>query len=460
MCDQKYDEKSVSEFADISGPTCLIDKINDDVVTDIIMPFFQLTEIFCILALVCKKFEEIIPQVTHNKIRIGKKYKWHLIKLNVNTVKFYDMSVYKTTVQNIGKLLNVKEALEFHDCIFNEEYDSSELDILSNVRSLRISECDHFDMPFMKNLKYSKIQKLNIDSNYFTSEIIDCVLDMKELETLTIGLPIYAENQLMLDDNHIVKMSKMTKLKNLRISGFDFSNCDTHALRSLRLNKLRVDCCISSEKIVFNLISPSLEELELFDLDITNDLIMHMSHLEKQNLLKLTHLLIHCCPGITNKSLEYLNDLNLSSLKLYHNNIDDLSSLHIPRLSGLMFHSDSDQISEEKFQNLFDMPLKHLEIFKKVKKLSDKSKDVIRSTTLKNISEKCRTLKKLSLHGINIDINDVIEHLSGMNFDRLSLHNDLGMKYESPERFAKIDQLVRANVIKNHKSFNCGYYSE
>jgi hypothetical protein len=522
MCDKKRDEKSHSET------TCLMNKINDDIITHKIMPFFVLKEIFCVLILVFKRFGIIIPQVIHDKIYFSKeKYKlqeinnvsrfikeicdwhpisnenckWHPIKLNVNTVIYSNISFSKITVQNIKKLLNVKKRLHYNNCNFDEKYETLDFDILFNTRSLRISSRNDLNMSLLENFKNRNINDLCLLLSSFTSDIIDGVLDMKDLETLDLGKRDTTKNKPIINSNHITKISKLTKLKNLSISGFNFnsSNCDTHVFCSLKLIKLEIVKCIIREKDVLNLISPSLKTLVLFNLDITNDLIMHISHLKKQNVLNLTCLSISYCSKITNNSLEYLNDLNLSSLELCRTSIDDLSSLYIPGLSKLVFFGDN--ISEEKIQNVFDMPLTHLSI---VGNWTVESKRSLKITTLKNISEKCRTIKELQLTGFDFDfdINDITNHLSGMNFDKLTMcvnpdetknidldetkNIDLdetknidpvetknidpdgtknidpdgtknivadGTKNIDPKEFTKIDQLVRANVIKNHKSF-------
>jgi hypothetical protein len=459
MCDKKYDEKSDSKI------TYLMNKINDDIMIHKIMPFFVLKEIFCILILLCKRFGVIIPQVIHDEIRIGINDKWHLTKMNVNTAIFHGITITEVTVQNIKKLLSVRQKIEFVHCKIDKKYDPD--DLLSDAYSLKISDSDDLVVSLMEKLKFTNINVLSITSCSFTSDMIDCILDMKELKTLDLQKSINAKNVPMINNDHIIKMSKMTNLKVLSISGLKFNsgNCDTHVLRSLRLNKLIVHHCTISEMDVLNLISPSLKKLKLYCLDITDDLIMHISDLKKRDVLNLTHLFVHSCPKITNKSIEYLNDLNLSSLRIHYTGIDDLSSLYIPNLSVLDFVFDFDNFTEEKFQNVFEMPLTHLRIFKifwHFKKRSKESKGPTTSTTLKNISEKCRTLKELDLRGIDldIDVDDVIEHLSGMNFDKLSLHNDLGIENGFSEELIKIDQLVRANVIKNHKSFVCIYFGK
>lgn len=442
--DVVFDSKTTKQTA------CLMNVINDAILIYKILPYFGAKENLCTVAFLNKKINALIPLVTHNKLLI-KNDKIPTTKVNANVVEFSKITFSDEIIQKIRKRINIKEEVIYSCCDFKNKIEI--IDIKPSITKLSMTMCNDLNTLAMENLKFTNIRDIFVTQNHFTSEKLDCVFNMKKLESLGLLSHDHRNFKAIINGDHITKLSQLLRLKKLRIAQFQFNtdNCDTRILGSLQLDELAIMACTIKEKDVLNLIASSLKKLNLCAIDITDDFIMFLSNLKKNSTFNLEQLSISYCPKITNESLEYLNDLNLLSLTIEKTSIDDLSSLHIPSLLKLDFRSN--KFCEANFVNIFDMPFRHLTIGRYREYIYDASEFVVTSTVLKKISEKCRSLKELHLCGIGAGFDDVIKYLSGMNFDKLSLHDTPEMAKYNSEGSTMVDQFVKMKVIKNHKSF-------
>ena len=271
----------------------------------------------------------------------------------------------------------------------------------NNFKELNLYNNEISDIKILKNVKFEKLEILNLSWNKIPSVIISQYFDFKELKELYL---FYNEISCI----KILQGFKLEKIELLDLHCNRISNINI--FRNVNMNELKkLDLSLNNISDLKALLNIELEKLEFLDLRRNN--ISNINILKYANFKELKHL------DLSENKISDINDLDkvefekLEILNLRSNRIKDINNLENVNFKELKRLDLSKNI-------LSDIKILEKVNFQKLEILNLSSECISDISILENVNFK--ELKELYLY--NNKISD-INVLGIVNFEKLKILN-------------------------------------